>query len=326
MATMQQRLYRHNEQFNLFGECLCFVCAIVRLVKRVFDQQYPTNIDAFGEIVCEYILLNDNREPSVRRQSVAHIRHFVRWCKNHDIDDIQNIRREHVEAFVKSATNGGGIPRKPGMSTQRNRMGGVRSAFRASRQVGYELPDPTIDIVILIDRTIEACICTDADIEKLRDGSPQELFDSSYAALLALAEAGASNGEIREIRVGDIDLDEGVVHLPGNARIDERSNPLTEWGIALLRARLERLGPDDFVVWNAYGAQPSEATISQMFRQIASYGNVGRRGYSINSVRGWRARAIYMETGRIQDAAIFLGSRSLDSTVAMIGLEWRQTA
>lgn len=325
MANVQRTLYKHNEQFNLFGECLCYTCVLVRLVSRVFDQHFPTRIDAFNEIVCEYILLNDDREPSVRRQSVSHIRHFVRWCKAHDIDDIRDIRREHVESFVKTATVSGGKPHPPGLSTQRNRVSGVRSAYRASRQVGYELPDPTIDVVILIDRSIEACICTDADIEKLRDGSPEQLFDSAYAALLALAEAGASNGEIREIRVCDIDLDEGVVHLPGNARIDKRDNSLTEWGSVLLRARCERLSPDDFVVWNSHGSQPSEATISQMFRQIASYGNVGRRGYSINSVRGWRAHAIYMETGRIEDAAIFLGSRSLDSTAAMIGLEWRQT-
>jgi len=69
-----------------------------------------------------------------------------------------------------------------------------------------------------------------------------------------------------------------------------------------------------------------EASVSQMFRLIASYGNVGRNGFNINSVRAWRARAIYMESGRIQDAALFLGNRSLDASVALMGLEWRQSA
>jgi hypothetical protein len=42
-------------------------------------------------------------------------------------------------------------------------------------------------------------------------------------------------------------------------------------------------------------------------------------------VRAWRARSIYMENGRIQDAALFLGNRSLDAAVALMGVEWRQT-
>jgi hypothetical protein len=62
-----------------------------------------------------------------------------------------------------------------------------------------------------------------------------------------------------------------------------------------------------------------------MFRHIAAYGNVGRNGFNINSVRAWRARSIYMENGRIQDAALFLGNRSLDAAAALMGVEWRQT-
>jgi len=98
-----------------------------------------------------------------------------------------------------------------------------------------------------------------------------------------------------------------------------------EWGIIVLRERMADLDPDDFVVTNGDGRQCSEASISQMFKHIANYANLGSRGFNINSVRGWRARMIYNETGRIQDAALFLGNRSLDSTALLIGLEWRET-
>jgi len=116
-----------------------------------------------------------------------------------------------------------------------------------------------------------------------------------------------------------------VVRLPGNARVDERINELTDWGVVVLRERFAHVSGEDFVVVNSIGTKVSEASVSQMFRHIAAYGNVGRNGFNINSVRAWRARAIYKETGRIQDAALFLGHRSLDSAVALIGLEWRQT-
>ena len=94
----------------------------------------------------------------------------------------------------------------------------------------------------------------------------------------------------------------------------------------VLRERLADLDADDFVVTNGDDRQCSEATVSQMFKHIANYANLGSRGFNINSVRGWRARAVYEETGRIQDAAVFLGNRSLDATALLIGLDWRQAA
>ena len=219
----------------------------------------------------------------------------------------------------------GGRARTPGSSTKRNRLSSLRRAFRSLRQMGYELPDPTIDVVALLDRTLDANVCSDEDIKKLREGAPIGLFDSCNAALLALAEAGATNGEVKEIRVSYVNLEERVVRLPGNARVDERINELSDWGVVVLRERFAHVSGDDYVVVNSNGTKVSEASVSQMFRHIAAYGNVGRNGFNINSVRAWRARRIYQETGRIQDAALFLGHRSLDSAVALIGLEWRQT-
>jgi site-specific recombinase XerD len=265
-------------------------------------------------------------EISTRREAVSHIKRFVKWCRVNDINDITLVKREEVEAFVNWPTMMGGRARTPGSSTKRNRLSGLRRAFKSLRQMGYEMPDPTIDVVALLDRTFDANVCSDSDIEKLREGAPIGLFDSCNAALLALAEAGATNGEVKEVRSSDVNLEDRVVRLPGNARVDERINELSEWGVMVLRERFAHISGDDFVVVNSNGTQASEASVSQMFRHIASYGNVGRSGFNINSVRAWRARAIYMESGRIQDAALFLGNRSLDAAVSLMGLEWRQTA
>jgi site-specific recombinase XerD len=325
MRDMQSNGLRHNEQLNLFGVCACLACVLLRLVTRVINDDFPTDIDAFQSIVIEHIMITPDGELSTRREATRHIKRFVKWCEMNDIKDITLVKQENVEAFVNWPTVMGGRARTPGSSTKRNRLGGLRRAFKALRQMGYELPDPTIDVVALLDRTFDANVCSDDDIDKLRDGAPVGLFDSCNAALLALAEAGATNGEVKEIRASDVNLEDGVVRLPGNARVDERINELTEWGAIVLRERLAHISGDNFVVVNVYGAKASEASVSQMFRLIASYGNVGRRGFNINSVRAWRARSIYMENGRIQDAALFLGNRSLDAAVALMGVEWRQT-
>jgi site-specific recombinase XerD len=325
MKDMQSRRPQHNEQFDLFNMCACLACALLRLVTRVIDDNFPTHIDAFESLVTEYITDSPDGEASTRREAVSHIKRFAKWCRMNDIDDLTLVKREDVEAFVNWPTMMGGRARTPGSSTKRNRLSSLRRAFRSLRQMGYELVDPTIDVVTLLDRTLDANVCSDEDIDKLREGAPIGLFDSSNAALLALAEAGATNGEAKEIRVSDVNLDDRLVRLPGNARVDERINELTDWGVIVLRERFAHVSGDDFVVVNSNGTKVSEASVSQMFRHIAAYGNVGRNGFSINSVRAWRARAIYKETGRIQDAALFLGHRSLDSAVALIGLEWRQS-
>lgn len=325
MKDMQSRRPQHNEQFDLFNMCACLACVLLRLVNRVIDDHFPTNIDAFESLVAEHILNSPDGEHSTRREAVSHIKRFSKWCRINEIDDITLVKREDVEAFVNWPTMMGGRARTPGSSTKRNRLSSLRRAYRSLRQMGYELPDPTIDVVALLDRTLDANVCSDEDIEKLREGAPIGLFDSCNAALLALAEAGATNGEVKEIRVSDVNLEERVVRLPGNARVDERINELSDWGVVVLRERFAHVSGDDYVVVNSNGTKVSEASVSQMFRHIAAYGNVGRNGFNINSVRAWRARRIYQETGRIQDAALFLGHRSLDSAVALIGLEWRQT-
>jgi hypothetical protein len=288
------------------------------------DGHFPTQIDAFYDIVSEYMLLNVDGEASTRLEAIRHFRRFVRWCNVHGFDHITSIKRKEVESFIYSPTFAGGKAFRPGWSTIRNRRTYLRRVFRASRQIGYELFDPTVDVELVLERTTPSPICNDTDIDRLRTGAPLELFETSYAALLALAEAGSTNGEVRQVRVCDVNLDDGVVYLRGSARIDERVNPLTDWGMKVMRERISHLEGDDYVVVNSVGAQCSEAVISQMFRQISEYGHVGRSRLNINSVRGWRARCIYMECGQIQDAALFLGNRSLDATAELIGLEWRE--
>jgi len=295
------------------------------VVDRVTDERFPTLIEVFFAHIIEYIANSKEGERSTRREAIRHIKRFMKWCKQNGITDITMVKQDEIESFVHWPVMMGGRARRPGWSTMRNRLGYLRRAYRAAREIGYEIIDPTIDVVVVMDRTTEANLCTDDDIEHLREGAPLQLFDVSWSSVEVLAEAGGTNGEIRTVRVADVDLEEGVVRFSGNARVDERINPLTEWGIIVLRERMADLDPDDFVVTNGDGRQCSEASISQMFKHIANYANLGSRGFNINSVRGWRARMIYNETGRIQDAALFLGNRSLDSTALLIGLEWRET-
>jgi len=326
IAVMTHRTVPHGKVFNLFGSCVCQVCLLRNALTFVIENEQPTDIEAFCWSVTEYILNSHDGEPSTRRETTLHIRRFLKWCQANGISDVSAISQADIEGFVYWPVVLGGKPRKPGSSTKRNRLASLRRAYKTSRIIGYELIDPTIDVLVVFDHAINTNYCTDDDIEKLRNATPVELFKTTYASIWALAEAGATNSEIKDVRVCDVNLEEGVVHLAGNARVDERINTLTELGLNVLAQRIRGLNPTDYLILNTEGGKCSEATISQIFRHITSYANVGSKGFNINSVRAWRARKIFDETGRIQDAARFLGNRSLDSTALLIGLEWRESA
>jgi len=192
------------------------------VVDRVTDERFPTLIEVFFAHIIEYIANSKEGERSTRREAIRHIKRFMKWCKQNGITDITMVKQDEIESFVHWPVMMGGRARRPGWSTMRNRLGYLRRAYRAAREIGYEIIDPTIDVVVVMDRTTEANLCTDDDIEHLREGAPLQLFDVSWSSVEVLAEAGGTNGEIRTVRVADVDLEEGVVRFSGNARVDER--------------------------------------------------------------------------------------------------------
>lgn len=289
------------------------------------DHGHPTDIAGFVYVVVTHINNSGNGEPSANRETIVCLRRFAKWCDRVDINDIADVRREDVESFLNLPTPKSGRPERPSWSTRRNRLGSVRRAFKIARQLGYSLADPTLDIRVLGHRNQPADICDLTEIAALRDGAPTAIYDAVLSALLALAESGATNGEMTGLTCADVDLLQRVVHLPGGARADARINPLTEWGVAALSERI-RLAHDGLLLTNVFGGRCSDASISQMFAGLVDFAAIPKkRRISINSVRAWRALEIYGQSGRIEDAAMFLGSRSLDSTAEIIGLNWRRT-
>ena len=157
---------------DLFGRCLCVPCRALEVTVRVIDEGHPTNIDLFCEYICTTIVNSHDGERSTRREAVRQIMRFRKWCKLNGITDITMVRQEEIEAFVHWPVMMGGRARRPGWSTMRNRRTYMRRAYKTARDLGYEMIDPTIDVEVVFHRTVEANLCTDDDIERLRDGTP----------------------------------------------------------------------------------------------------------------------------------------------------------
>jgi len=310
-------------QRDLFGRCPCAPHSLRRLVNRLIDEGLPTAIDAIQEIVGEMFTLLDDVAPSTRHELLKHFNRFVAWCRMNDIRDIRVVGRDEAETFINQPIISGRGVRKPSFPTRRNRRMAMRRAYMIMRTLGYVMPDPTIDVVLPSKTAGKSRACSDSELGRLRKAIQPDLYGISHASLLALAEAGATNTEISSLTMSAVDLGAGTVRLHGTYRTEPRTNPLTEWGLTVLRQRAIHSQPDDPIVRNADGNAASTAVVSQYFDLILSFARVYGRRLTIDSVRYWGARQEYDRTGRVEDATYFLGNVSLNTTAAGIGLDWR---
>ena len=257
---------------------------------------------------------------STRRETVIKIRQFHLFLRDEGVSTIDEVTREHVESFVYLPTCRGRRATSPQASTRRNRRAAIRNLYRALRGLGYEVGDPTLDVAALLDRTANGFICVTEEIVRLREAAPLGFLRSPLPSLLALAEAGATNTEIAHLTASNINGYE--VELPGNLRVEARVNRLTVWGHEAIAERLEDLEDDKEVLASSGLRQISNGAVSNGLRTIAEFAGLRDRGITINSIRAWRAREILLERKSLEDAAKFLGSRSLDAAAAMIGYRW----
>ena len=290
------------------------------------STENPKQIVEFFDIAIGALEIQGQHSPQTTKQIIDIIRDFLRFCSSNGYEMIADLTPEFVEAFIHLPVADSSGRRKPSEPTQRNRRGALRSGYRAMRQLGYLVFDPLVDIQTLNREYQTQPICTTQHVEALRENSLQEIIDSPRALIIALAEAGASNGEITILTWDHVQFEHSVVCLPGHLRIDPRHNRLTDWGSELLNKKRRNKSPNDLVVTNFIGQPISAASVSQSFKQVTEFSGLGRYGYTLNSVRAWRGREIFQERGRIEEVSRFIGSRSLDNTARFLGWDWRGAA
>jgi integrase/recombinase XerC len=312
-----------THESDVFGQCACAAHCLHRVVIRLIDDELPTEIDAVYEIVGEMFTLLADVAPSTRHELLKHFNRFIAWCRMNDIRDLRGVGREQAETFINQPIITGRGTRKPSFPTRRNRRLAMRRAYMILRTLGYKLLDPTIDVVLPSPSAGKSRACSDSELERLRKAIQPDLYGISHSSLLALAEAGATNTEISSLTMSAVDLGAGSVRLHGTHRTRSRTNPLTTWGLAVLEHRAEHAQPDEPIVRNADGNAASTAVVSQYFDLILSFARVYGRRLTIDSVRYWGARQAYERTGRVEDAAYFLGNVSLNTTATGICLDWR---
>ncbi len=272
------------------------------------------------------------------------LRRFCRRLHTCGIRSVDAIRPVDVASFVHAATHHGA---EPELSTRYARRTAVRAWMRALRALGHPVGDPTLDVALDSRPSAAARPLSDAEMllgrtcTMVNAGSRTPL----RAAAWALAEATAVTSEITTIRVQDIHPGTpSTVDLPGTSRHDPRRAPLTEWGSRVITDRIRELRhrartsshPDTAAgLLLAYGgvAPPggakAQASVCNAVRDVLATAGLTGPGASGDirpaSVRHWAGRSMYDRGMPLEQVAVALGCRSLDTAAEDIALAWQVT-
>jgi integrase/recombinase XerC len=228
-----------------------------------------------------------------------------------------------VRAFVGAADSNG---RPAGASLQRARRSAIRLMFQCARQLGLTGSDPTLDVALSPLSSLRARPLTDDEVLECRAASMWSLTSARRSLTWALAEATCRSGEIPNVRIGDIDLESGLVVIGGGGRCDPRTGRLTDWGCHLLGEHLTRATePEAPLVYSGESARlgglvSANSAISQVL-QRAGLGD--EPDVRPSSVVAWAGVKVLERTGRIEYVAAALGLKSLDSAASFIGWDWK---
>ena len=216
----------------------------------------------------------------------------------------------------------------------------LRMLFRALRETGVPVHDPTLDLALPPTN-----VTGSAPVDRRRGhpGPGRHPARSLRAALRCSApwlgrwpRPPPSPARSPQIRIRDLDDPDQPrwVHLPGTRRTDPRLAELTDWGATIVarqtRLLRDRRLPSSTLLTYRGAGEPGQhvaqaAVCNAIAAVLASAGLSDEPDVRPASVRNWAGRRLYDGGMPIEDVARRLGARRLDGAAEDIALEWRVT-
>ncbi len=205
----------------------------------------------------------------------------------------------------------------------------LRAVFATARVLGLVVGDPVAGLTVPA-KTGRACRPLQGDelvvVQLTALGRVRDPLRT--AAVVALAEATATTGELARIRWSDVDLDEGWVFLPGATPVVSRRGGLSRWGVHHLGrfrdmvdgwgeapvAHRGRSAPDSHV---------GQASMSRLLGRLLTDAGLTEADIRPTSIRLCGPARLLEEGGRIEVAAAMLGLSSLDAAADLLAYDWR---
>ena len=211
---------------------------VVEHTREVGELELPRAVDRVAAELRDRGRLSAQSEPRVlglfERFGVFVSRAF-------GVASLQDVSREHVEAFVRASTVGTG--EAPSVATMQLRRSALRLLFRTARELDLLDGDPTVDLVLPSRTNESARPLTDDEVEQCRRVCLHDLASTRLSVAWALGEATARTGEIPHITVDDLDLETARVWIHGSSKTEARWGALTDWGAGQVARHVRGLSP-----------------------------------------------------------------------------------
>ena len=283
-------------------------------------------------------------------QYSAQVRRFAGYAAACRVTLLAEVDPRLCEDFCRAALahGQGGAPSRrgqaPATGTQSLRRSALRAMFRTCARLGLWNEDPTRYTTLAGVRRSKALRpLTPNELDAIRHHAVYRPRDTLLPALVALATAGSALSETAYVRVSDIDLVSGTVHLPGMTRkYVPRQVTLEPWQVDAAATRIDQITaqqrkqgaaahPDPLMVFErdlaALPPTTVSATQSQALLRLLVRAGVNASGQvpaTGSSLQQYAANRIYAIAG-IEAVREALGLRRLDSAAALVDPAWQAT-
>lgn len=267
-------------------------------------------------------------DPASIRRLGDLLQRFASRLQATGVGSVTDATEEDCDGFLWARTR---RSEHPSIATVHLRRSTLRALYRTISGVRPDTVDPTRKIVLPPKHRAATRPLRDEEISLLRIAALGRTRGAQRTtALLALAEATGTTGEIPQVLWRHVDLPRGRVQLPGAHPVQPRTAQLTEWGTSALQRLADgsTAAPGESITYQGRFAPDShqaQAQTSSRLRRLLADAGLTEGGVVPTSIRLWQPARRLTTGTRIEDVAVMLGLQSLDSAAAALGHEWRRS-
>ena len=259
-------------------------------------------------------------------KTAAHFKWALGYFQSRNVAEWGDVTPPRSLEWCWAGTRGrDGKPRRPKVSTARNRQWTLRLMYTVAAALGAEIDSRTAagEPIKRTPPNVRPRPLTDKEDREVCAYGDSGAVPTMKSMTVAVARAGASAQEVPHVRRHDVNLDAATVTLRGP---NARTCPMDTWSVDTIERYLwaHPVEPDDLLCVRSV-AVPERAAQSvsvQLNKVLRDAGFANLPDISGRSLRLTAARRAF-KRGGIAAAAHVLGSPSLDATAEAIGWAWR---
>lgn len=254
------------------------------------------------------------------------VRRFAVYLGAVGIDDVNRVSPEVVADYLAAAgkTVHGRVS-DPALASSHVRRSALRAFYGTLRTKGLSVADPTLDVALPMRAGSSIRPLTESEAETVRFHS-EGFTGTRYPAIVAMALSGMTPGEIIRTRTDDIDQRGRRVWARGTPQRDARWCAISGWEAHAIAAHLTHAPPGSLFTVNSRSTPHTSSASTPLLRVLRRAGLHDVPGIKPTSMPYYAAARAFARTGRIEEAALVLGARSLDAAAFAVDFLWRAEA